>query len=57
MRINHVHVGLGRLQVTQIRRQHGFQLLRQDFERRFLQNPLEFAQHQRVRREDANAQF
>ncbi len=57
VRINHVNVGFRRLQVAQIRRQHGLQLLRHDLEWRLLQNSFKLAQHQRVRREDANGQF
>ena len=57
VRVNHVDVGFGRLQVAQVRRQHGLQLLRHDLEWCFLQNSFKFAQHQRVRRQDANGQF
>jgi hypothetical protein len=57
MRVNHVNLRLGRLEITQVRRKRGFQLLGDDFERRLRENALKLAQHQWVRREDANRQF
>ena len=57
MRVNHVDVGFGRLQMAQVRRKHGLQLLRDDLEGGLLQYSFKFAQHQLVRRKDAYTQF
>jgi hypothetical protein len=57
MRINDVNLCLRRLEITQIWRKRGLQLLGNDLERRLRKNALKLAQHQGVRREDANRQF
>ena len=54
MRVNDVNLSLGRLKSAKVGREGGFQLLKDYFELRFRQNAFELAQHQGVRREDAN---
>src|SRR6266850_2379549 len=55
--IDDVDLGARGLEVTEIGRQRGFQLLNDNLVLSFGQNALELAQHQGVRREDANSQF
>ncbi len=55
--VDDVDLGARRLQISEIGRQSGFQLFENDFVLSFRQNALELAQHQGVRREDANRQF
>src|SRR5712692_3917256 len=57
MRVDDIYLGAGRLEISQIRRERGFQLLGYHLEGSFRQNAFELAQHQRVRRENANRQF
>ena len=57
MRINDVNLSARRLQISEIGRQGRFQLLNDNLVLSFGQNALELAQHQGVRREDANGQF
>src|SRR6266850_606728 len=57
MRIDDVNLGARRLQISEIGRQGRFQLLNDNLVLGFGQNALELAQHQGVRREDANGQF
>jgi hypothetical protein len=57
MSVNDVNLGARRLKGAQVRRKGGFQLLENNFELGLCQNAFELAQHQRMRREDANRQF
>jgi len=54
MRVNDVYLRAGRLHVAKVRGEHGCQLLGNHFELRLFEKPLELAQHQGVRREQAN---
>src|SRR6266850_2755315 len=55
--IDDVDLSARRFQGAEIRRQRGFQLLDDDLVLGFGQNAFELAQHQGVRREDANRKF
>jgi len=55
--VNDVDVRFGRFQAAHIRSKRRLQLLDDYFELGFCENALKFAQHQRVRREDAYCQF
>ncbi len=57
VRVDDVNLGARRLEVAQIGRKRRFELFGDDFEFYFRKNTLELAQHQRVRRKDANRQF
>jgi len=57
MAVDDVDLSDGRLEIAHIRGERGFELLGGDFEISLGQNAFEFAQHQRVRREDADSQF
>jgi len=57
MSVNDVNLGARRLKGAQVRRKGGFQLLENNLELGLCQNAFELAQHQRMRREDANRQF
>ena len=57
MAIDDVNLCDGRLEIAHVGRESGFELLDDDFELSLRQNAFEFAQHQRVRRQDANSQF
>jgi hypothetical protein len=57
MRVDDVNLSFGRLQSAEVGSKSGFELLDNDFELGFSQNAFELAQHQGVRREDANRQF
>ncbi len=52
--IDDVNLRDGRLEIAHIGRERGFELLADDLELSLRQNALEFAEHQRVRRQDAN---
>ena len=54
MAINDVNLRDGRLEITHIGCESGFELLDGDFEWSLRQDAFELAQHKRVRREDAN---
>ena len=54
VRIHDIDLRLGRLEIAQIGSESRFQLLGNDFELRLAQNALELAQHQGVRREQAD---
>ena len=55
--IDYVDLSDGRLEIAHVGREGGFELLDDDFELSLRQDAFEFAQHQRVRRQDANRQF
>ena len=57
MAINDVNLRDGRFKIAHVRRERGFELLDDDFKLRFRQDAFELAQHQGMRREDANGQF
>jgi len=57
MSVNDVNLGARRFENTEVRRKGGFKLLGNHLEWSFRENALKLAQHQRVRREDANRQF
>jgi len=57
MRVNDVNLRLRRLKVAKIGRERGFELFGDNFEWSLGENAFELAQHQGVRREDANGQF
>lgn len=52
-----VNLRLRRLEIAKVGSQRRFELLRDNLEGRLRENAFELAQHQRVRREDANGQF
>jgi len=54
MPINDVNLSDRRLEIAHVRRERGFELLDDDFEWSFGQDAFELAQHQGMRREDAN---
>ena len=47
----------GRLEIAHVGRERGFELFDGDLELGLRQNAFEFAQHERVRRQDADSQF
>ena len=49
--VDDVDLSAGRFEIAQVGRKGGFELLGDDLELGFRQNPFELAQHQRVRRE------
>ena len=55
--VDYVNLRDRRLEIAHIGREGGFELLDDDLELSLRQNAFEFAQHQRVRRQDANGQF
>ena len=55
--VDHVDLGFGRFEGTKIGSKSGFELFGNDFEVRFGQNAFELAQHERMRREQANRQL
>ena len=57
MRVNDVNLRLRRLKVAKIGRECRFELFGDNFEWSLGENAFELAQHQGVRREDANGQF
>ena len=57
MSINDVNLRDGRLEIAHVGRERGFELFDDDFELSLRQDAFELAQHQRVRRQDANGQF
>lgn len=57
MAIDDVNLGDGRLEIAHVGRERGFELLGDDFELSLGQDAFELAQHQRVRRQDADRQF
>src|SRR5580698_7876032 len=57
MRIDDINLRLRRFQIAKIGSKCGFKVLRGDLELRLGEQTLELAQHQRVRREDADRQF
>jgi len=57
VRVNDVDLRPGQLQSSKVGREGGFKLLGEYLEWRLRQNAFELAQHQRVRREDANGKF
>ncbi len=57
MSVNDVNLSFRRLQGAEVGRKGGFQLLDDNFKLGLCQNAFELAQHQGVRREDANRQF
>ncbi len=54
MRIDDVNLCLGRFEIAKIGSQGRFEMLYGDLELRLGEQTLELAQHQRVRREDAD---
>jgi len=54
MPIDDVNLSNGRFEITHVGRERGFELLDHDFEWSLRQDALELAQHQGMRREDAN---
>ena len=57
MAINDVDLRGGRFEIAHVWSERGFKLLDDDFELRLRQNAFELAQHQGVRRQDANSWF
>ncbi len=57
MPIDDVNLCDGRLEIAHVGCERGLELLDDDFELSLRQNAFELAQHQRVRRQDANSQF
>jgi hypothetical protein len=57
MAVNNVNLRDGRLEIAHIGRERGFELLDDDLELSLRQDAFELAQHQGVRRQDANGQF
>ncbi len=57
MAINDVNLGDGRFEIAHVGRERGFELLDDDFKLSLRQDAFELAQHQGVRRQDANGQF
>ena len=57
MSIDDVHLCDWRLEIAHVGRESGFELLDDDFKLSLRQDAFELAQHQRVRRQDANRQF
>jgi len=52
--VNYVDLRDGRLEIAHVWRERGFELLDDDLYLSLRQNAFELAQHERVRREDAN---
>jgi len=57
MRVDHVNLGFGGLERAQVGSESRFELFADDFEFGFGQKAFELAQHQRVRREEANREL
>ena len=55
--VNHVNLRDWRLKIAHVWRERGFELLDDDFEWSLRQDAFELAQHQGVRRQDADRQF
>lgn len=55
--VNHIDLRNGWLKIAHVRRERGLELFDDDFELSLRQNAFEFAQHQRVRRQDTDRQF
>ncbi len=54
VRINDINLGFGRFERAQIRSKRGFELFADDFKFRLGQKAFELAQHQGMRREEAD---
>jgi len=52
--VNYVDLRDGRLEIAHVGRERGFELLDDNLNLSLGQNAFELAQHERVRREDAN---
>ena len=57
MPVNNVDLRGRRFEIAHVGRERRFELLDDDFELSLRQNTFELAQHQRVRREDADGEF
>jgi hypothetical protein len=57
MSVNDVNLGARGLKSAQVRRKGGLQLMENNLKLGLCQNALELAEHQGMRREDANRQF
>lgn len=55
--VDYVNLRDGRLEIAHVWRERGLELLDDDFEWSLRQDAFELAQHQGMRREDANGQF
>ncbi len=55
--VDHIDLRNGWLEIAHVWRERGFELFDDDFELSLRQNAFEFAQHQRVRRQDTDRQF